>query len=105
MIKNDHVQSQYLPICFMIIYKNCKFTKQNDTFVDMSQRNQAFVILKLLLEFSNKSYPILIDQPGDSLDNRAIYNELIKYLKDKKKERQIILVTHNPNVVVSTEAE
>ena len=29
MMKNDHAQSQYLPICFMIIYKNCKFTKQN----------------------------------------------------------------------------
>ena len=89
----------------MIIYKNCKFTKQNDTFVDMLQGKQAFVILKLLLEFSDKSCSILIDQPGDSLDNRAIYNELAKYLRDKKKERQITLVTHNPNVVVSADAE
>jgi hypothetical protein len=71
----------------------------------MSQGKQAFVILKLLLEFSEKSCPILIDQPEDSLDNRAIYNELVKYLKDKKKERQVIIVTHNPNVVVSADAE
>lgn len=47
----------------------------------------------------------MIDQPEDSLDNRAIYNELVKYLIDKKKERQIILVTHNSNVVVSADAE
>ncbi|KJG19410.1 hypothetical protein UB37_18460 [Photobacterium iliopiscarium] len=47
----------------------------------------------------------MIDQPEDSLDNRAIYNELVLYLKQKKKERQIILVTHNPNVVVSADAE
>lgn len=80
-------------------------TYQNDLFKRMSQGKQAFVILKLLLEFSDKSCPILIDQPEDSLDNRAIYNELVKYLKDKKKERQIILVTHNPNVVVSADAE
>jgi predicted ATP-dependent endonuclease of OLD family len=71
----------------------------------MSQGKQAFVILKLLLEFSEKSCPILIDQPEDSLDNRAIYNELVKYLKDKKKDRQVIIVTHNPNVVVSADAE
>jgi len=71
----------------------------------MSQGKQAFVILKLLLEFSKKECPILIDQPEDSLDNRAIYNELVKYIIDKKKERQIILVTHNSNVVVSADAE
>ena len=47
----------------------------------------------------------MIDQPEDSLDNRAIYNELVAYIKKKKKERQIILVTHNSNVVVSADAE
>ncbi len=41
----------------------------------------------------------------DSLDNRAIYSDLVQYLKQKKKERQIILVTHNPNVVIGTDAE
>jgi predicted ATPase len=78
---------------------------QNDVFDEMSQGKQAFVILKLLLEFSTKECPILIDQPEDSLDNRAIYNELVQYLRVKKKQRQIILVTHNPNVVVSADAE
>ena len=71
----------------------------------MSEGKQAFVILKLLLDFSEKTCPILIDQPEDSLDNRAIYNELVTYIKRKKKERQIILVTHNSNVVVSADAE
>jgi nicotinamide riboside kinase len=78
---------------------------QNDIFSEMSQGKQAFVILKLLLEFSTKECPIMIDQPEDSLDNRAIYNELVQYLRAKKKKRQIILVTHNPNVVVSADAE
>ena len=78
---------------------------QNDTFDKMSDGKKAFVILKLLLEFSNKECPILIDQPEDSLDNRAIYNELVAYLKKKKKERQIMLVTHNANIVVNADAE
>ncbi|MCK4842050.1 MAG: hypothetical protein KAT04_09215 [Methylococcales bacterium] len=82
-----------------------ELTYQNDTFEKMSDGKKAFVILKLLLEFSNKECPILIDQPEDSLDNRAIYNELVTYLKQKKKDRQIILVTHNANIVVNADAE
>jgi len=82
-----------------------ELTYQNDIFEKMSDGKKAFVILKLLLEFSNKECPILIDQPEDSLDNRAIYNELVTYLKQKKKERQIILVTHNANIVVNADAE
>ncbi|MBQ0089846.1 MAG: DNA repair protein [Prevotellaceae bacterium] len=82
-----------------------KLTYQSDFFKDMSEGKQAFVILKLLLEFSDKQCPILIDQPEDSLDNRAIYNELVSYIKKKKTQRQIILVTHNSNVVVSADAE
>lgn len=78
---------------------------QEDSFVNMSPGKKAFVVLKLLLEFSDKKCPILIDQPEDSLDNRAIYNELVDYIKKKKKERQIILVTHNSNVVVGADAE
>lgn len=78
---------------------------QGDLFGMMSEGKQAFVILKLLLEFSDKKCPILIDQPEDSLDNRAIYQELVEYIKTKKKERQIILVTHNSNVVVSADSE
>lgn len=78
---------------------------QGDTFEKMSEGKKAFVILKLLLEFSKKTCPILIDQPEDSLDNRAIYRELVSYVKKKKKDRQVVLVTHNANVVVNADAE
>lgn len=50
---------------------------QEDDFTQMSEGKQAFVILKLLLDFSDKKCPILIDQPEDSLDNRAIYNKRV----------------------------
>jgi predicted ATPase len=97
-VVTDFFTTNWFNISFELSY-------QNDVFDEMSQGKQAFVILKLLLEFSTKECPILIDQPEDSLDNRAIYNELVQYLRTKKKQRQIILVTHNPNVVVSADAE
>ncbi|QCW99854.1 ATP-binding protein [Aggregatimonas sangjinii] len=79
--------------------------RYDDTFNQMSEGKKAFVVLMLLLDFSDKDCPILIDQPEDDLDNRAIYKELVKYLKKKKKERQIIVVTHNPNIVVGADSE
>ncbi|MDU9418928.1 hypothetical protein RCL10_10510 [Staphylococcus lloydii] len=95
---NDLFLNNWYAFNFRIMY-------QNDEFQKMSQGKKAFVILKLLLEFSNNKKPVLIDQPEDSLDNRAIYHELTSYLIEKKKERQIILVTHNPNIVVGADAE
>lgn len=49
--------------------------------------------------------PILIDQPEDDLDNRSIFDELIPFIRKKKIERQIIIVTHNANVVLGGDAE
>lgn len=97
LIKNLLTQSYY-ELRYDIIY-------ENDPFTQMSDGKKAFVVLKLLLDFSDKSCPILIDQPEDDLDNRAIFNELVTYLKKKKKERQIIVATHNPNIVVGADSE
>lgn len=78
---------------------------QGDTLQSMSEGKKAFVILRMLLDFDGNECPILIDQPEDDLDNRAIYNDLVKYIRNEKLERQIILVTHNPNIVVATDSE
>jgi len=91
------LSTNFFEITYDIIYE--------DTFRKMSEGKKAFVVLMLLLDFSNRDCPILIDQPEDDLDNRAIYKDLVKYLKNKKKERQIILVTHNPNIVVGADSE
>ncbi|RUO65405.1 hypothetical protein SAMN06297229_1192 [Pseudidiomarina planktonica] len=78
---------------------------EDDNFKLMSDGKKAFVVLKLLLDFSDKKCPILIDQPEDDLDNRAIYLDLVQYLKKKKIQRQIIVATHNPNIVVGSDSE
>ena len=89
--------SNFFEISYDIVY--------DDIFNQMSEGKKAFVVLLLLLDFSSKDCPILIDQPEDDLDNRAIYKDLVTYLIKKKKERQIILVTHNPNIVVGSDSE
>lgn len=64
----------------------------------------ALLILFLELDKEDKR-PILIDQPEENLDNRSVYHTLVRYFRDAKKRRQVIVVTHNPNLVVNTDSE
>lgn len=77
----------------------------NDAIDEMSPGKKALVLLELLINLEDSKCPILIDQPEDDLDNRSIYDDLVQYIKKKKKERQIIVVTHNANVVLGADAE
>ncbi|SEB22217.1 TrlF family AAA-like ATPase [Pedobacter hartonius] len=78
---------------------------KGDDLLKMSPGKKGTVLLILFLQISSSEYPILIDQPEDNLDNRTIYELLCRMIKEKKKERQIIIVSHNANLVVATDTE
>lgn len=80
-------------------------TYKGDDLLRMSPGKKGTVLLILFLQISSSEYPILIDQPEDNLDNRTIYDLLCHMIKAKKKERQIIIVSHNANLVVATDSE
>jgi predicted ATPase len=82
-----------------------KIKQNGDEISEMSPGKKSFVLLKLLIELDNSKCPILLDQPEDDLDNRSIYNDLVKFIRTKKKERQFIIATHNPNLVVGADSE
>ena len=68
-----------------------------------SPGQKTATLLAVLLQLS--SDPLLLDQPEDDLDNRLIYELVVKTLKRIKRTRQVIVVTHNANVVVNADAE
>jgi len=49
--------------------------------------------------------PLIIDQPEENLDPQSVYDELVPHFKEARKRRQIILVTHNANLVVNTDVD
>jgi len=63
--------------------------------------------LYLLLQLATKAFstPLIFDQPEDDLDNEFIIEELVDLFKELKKYRQIIIVTHNANLVVTADTE
>ena len=86
---------------------NIKYVvKMGDDSVNvMSPGKKALVLLQLLIDLDETDCPILIDQPEDDLDNRSIFGQLIPFIKKKKAVRQIIVVTHNANIVIGADAE
>ena len=67
------------------------------------ERGALLLIFYLLLDKDNK--PLIIDQPEDNLDNNSVANILVPFIRKVKANRQIILVTHNPNLAVVSDAE
>lgn len=55
--------------------------------------------------FKETTKPLLIDQPEDNIDNETIYNDLTTWFSELKEKRQVIVVTHDANVVVNSDSE
>jgi DNA repair exonuclease SbcCD ATPase subunit len=72
----------------------------------LSPGEKGIVLLLLYLEAEEDDHrPLIIDQPDDNLDNLSIYPNLVQYFRERKQTRQIIIITHNPNLVVTTDSE
>jgi predicted ATPase len=73
-------------------------------FSQLSLGQQQSILLSIML-FSKSRVPLIIDQPEDNLDSEFIYKTLVRSLRRVKESRQVIIVTHNPNIAVLGDAE
>lgn len=71
--------------------------------LSLSTGQKCTAILPILM--LDSANPLLIDQPEDNLDNSFIYETIVKSIRDVKARRQMIFVTHNPNIPVLGDAE
>jgi len=72
----------------------------------LSPGTRGIVLLLLYLSIDiDDERPLIIDQPEENLDPGSIYHELVGRFKEAKVRRQIIIVTHNANLVVNTDAD
>jgi len=87
------------------LYANADFQYKGKTVNKLSvgQRGTFYVCLKLATDPFGS--PFVFDQPEDDLDNEFIMAQLVPLFRRIKKYRQVIIVTHNANLVVNTDAE
>lgn len=86
-----------------IIHHIAKEDKYLDLFV-ASPGMQTNSLMEYVLN-QNSTIPLLIDQPEDNVDNESRYKFLTKWIKNMKYNRQIILVSHDANIVINGDAE
>lgn len=68
-----------------------------------SAGQKTTAILTFILAYGD--VPLILDQPEDDLDNKLVYELVVKRLKLAKRNRQIIVITHNANIPVNGDAE
>ena len=68
-----------------------------------SPGQKTAALLAFLLSYGDE--PLILDQPEDDLDNHLIYDLIVTQLREIKRHRQVIVVTHNANIVVNGDAE
>lgn len=72
----------------------------------LSPGTRGIVLLLLYLALDDADdRPLIIDQPEENLDPKSIFDELVGLFIQAKRKRQVIIVTHNANLVVNTDAD
>ena len=78
--------------------------RQTKSISQLSLGQQQSILLGILL-LSKSDKPLIIDQPEDNLDSEFIFKTIVMNLRKIKEARQVIIVTHNPNIAVLGDAE
>ncbi len=91
--------TKHIQIAYGIQYEGLEIER-------LSPGTRGIVLLLLYLAMdSEDDRPLIIDQPEENLDPKSVFDELVPRFRAAKLHRQIIIVTHNANLVVNTDAE
>ncbi|MGR5501863.1 TrlF family AAA-like ATPase [Vibrio sp. DNB22_10_4] len=107
LLRKDRSSNEVYDLIFGLSYLEPRYTLmfQGAHIGQLSpgQRGALLLIFYLLVDKGNT--PIILDQPEENLDNETIVSLLVPVLTEAKQKRQIIMVTHNPNLAVVCDAE
>lgn len=94
LFSTEHIQIKY-----SIDYEGTDISK-------LSPGTRGIVLLLLYLALDDADHrPLIIDQPEENLDPKSIFDELVSLFIAAKSKRQVIMVTHNANLVINTDAD
>ncbi|OGY34226.1 MAG: hypothetical protein A3D99_04205 [Candidatus Andersenbacteria bacterium RIFCSPHIGHO2_12_FULL_45_11] len=107
--EGEHVKANFYDLVYGLEYLDVKYKiifndkDLNDNEFSPGEKGALLLIFYLLIDKSN--IPLIMDQPEENLDNESVFTLLVPYIRKVKQRRQIIIVTHNPNLAVVCDAE
>ena len=94
LYSTDHISIEYA-----ITYGSTEIHK-------LSPGTRGIVLLLLYLALDDADdRPLIIDQPEENLDPKSVNDELVRLFQNAKHRRQVVMVTHNANLVVNVDAD
>lgn len=94
LFSTDHVS-----LAYGVRYEGVELAK-----LSPGMRGIVLLMLYLAIDLWDRR-PLIVDQPEENLDPQSVYDDLVRYFRVAKRRRQVIIVTHNPNLVVNTDAD
>lgn len=91
--------TQHISVRYGIRYEDVELAK-----LSPGARGVLLLTLYLAIDETDER-PLVIDQPEENLDPRSVYSSLVPFFRDAARRRQIIMVTHNANLVVNTDSD
>lgn len=106
-LRKDKTASDVYNLLFGLSFLAPRYTLlfQGATIEQLSPGQRGSLLLIFYLLVDKGRMPIVLDQPEENLDNQSVVSLLVPVLTEAKKRRQIIMVTHNPNLAVVCDAE
>lgn len=107
ILKKDRAASNVYDLLYGLSYLEPRYSLLfQDTQIEQLSPGQRGALLLIFYLWVDKGRnPIILDQPEENLDNETVVSLLVPVLSEAKKKRQIIMVTHNPNLAVVCDAE
>ena len=72
---------------------------------ELSPGERGTLLLIFYLLIDRRDNPLIIDQPEENLDNETVVKVLVPCMREARNKRQVIMVTHNPNLAVVCDAD
>ncbi|HDS0922498.1 TPA: ABC transporter [Stenotrophomonas maltophilia] len=107
VMRKDKSASEIYDLVFGLSYLEPRYSLlfQDAQIEQLSPGQRGALLLIFYLLVDKGRTPIILDQPEENLDNETVVSLLVPVLTEAKKRRQIIMVTHNPNLAVVCDAE
>lgn len=107
ILRKDRTSSAVYDLLYGLSYLEPRYSLlfQDAQIEQLSPGQRGALLLIFYLLVDKGKNPIILDQPEENLDNETVFNLLVPVLTEAKKKRQIIMVTHNPNLAVVCDAE
>lgn len=107
ILKKDRSASSVYDLLYGLSYLEPRYSLlfQETKIEQLSPGQRGALLLIFYLLVDKGRYPIILDQPEENLDNETVVSLLVPVLSEAKKKRQIVMVTHNPNLAVVCDAE